>query len=138
MIVPYNPHDSSAFYEEYYSRQVGNGLSVYAGRRVMDGDGFGSFLGGVMRKVAPALKGLAKTAMRSVGRQALNVVKDVSEGKDFASSAKRGLKRVGGDVMSDVIGSIGGRKRKRSGRSSAPKRRRKRQRGDGGGGTIFD
>ena len=137
MIVPYNPHDSSAFYEEYYSRQVGNGLSVYAGRRVMDGDGFGSFLGGVMRKVAPALKGLAKTAMRSVGRQALNGVKDVSEGKDCASSANRGVKRVGGDVMSDVIATSGGRKRKRrSGRSSVPKRR-KRQRGDGGG-TIFD
>ena len=137
MIVPYDPHDSSEFYEEYYSRQVGNGLSVYAGRRVMDGDGIGSFLGGLAKSFAPALKGLAKSAVKSVGRQALNVAKDVARGGDFKSSAMRGLRNVGGDVMDDVFQSIdGGRKKRKKKKVGAGPKRRKRQRGDGG--TIFD
>jgi hypothetical protein len=124
MIVPFNPHDSTEFYEEYYSRQAGNGLSVYAGRRIMDGDGLGSFLGGVMKKMAPTLKGLAKSAAKTVGKQALNVMHDVVDGKDFRSSAARGLKNAGGEMMEDVFKAVSGRKRKHTSRQKSGKRRR--------------
>ena len=108
MIVPYNPQDTSEFYETYYAHQVGDGLAVYSGRPIMDGDGLGSFLGGVFKSIAPALKGVASSAVKTVGKQALNVARDVIAGDDFKSSALRGLKNVGGEVMRDVVSTVAG------------------------------
>jgi hypothetical protein len=93
MIVPYSPLDSAEFYEEYYTRQVGDGLAVFSGRPIMDGDGLGSILGGVLKAVTPTLKNLASSAVKSIGRQALNVVGDVASGKDLKTSALSGLKK---------------------------------------------
>jgi hypothetical protein len=111
-VIPYDFQDSSKFYEEYYSRQVGDGLAVYSGRRIMDGDGLGSFLGGMLKKAAPMLKGLAASAAKSVGKHALNTMSEVMDGGDFRTSALRGLKNVGGDMVSNVFQEVSGRKRK--------------------------
>ena len=126
-VVPYDFQDSNQFYEEYYSRQVGDGLAVYSGRRVMDGDGLGSFLGGMLRKMAPTLKGIAKSAAKSVGKHALNVVGDVMEGNDFRTSAMKGLKNVGGEVVANVFEEVGGRKRKPRKTKRAGNRKRRRE-----------
>lgn len=124
MIVSFNPMDTAKFYDQYYAKQVGDGLSVYSGRTVMDGDGLGSIFSGIARAVAPALKGFAKSAVKSVGRQALNVVEDVASGRNFKDSAMDGLHALGGDVMDDMVGAVrGGSKRKRP----ASKKRQKKK-----------
>lgn len=124
MIVPFNPADTAKFYEQYYTKQVGDGLSVYSGRTIMDGDGLGSIFSGIARAVGPALKGFAKSAAKSVGRQALNVVGDVASGRNFRDSAMAGLHGLGEDVLGDVVETVTrGGKRKRS----APKKRGKKK-----------
>jgi hypothetical protein len=136
MIVSFNPHDSSDFYEEYYARQVGDGLAVFSGRPIMDGDRLGSFLGGVLKAVSPTLKNIASIAVKSIGRQALNVVGDVASGKNFKTSTINGLKNVGSEVMSDVFQAVNKTNNTSRKRSSTSRRRggsnKKKQR------SIFD
>ena len=128
MIVPYNPSDSAAFYEEYYSRQDGSGMSVYSGQRILDGAGIGSFFGGLAKR-------LGKTALSAVK----NIGEDFINGGDLKSSAVRGLKSFGSDALGDVFQSVSGGGNKANGRKRKPPKgkaggKRKRQRG----GSIFD
>ena len=60
MFANFDHGQTEQFYEEYYQQQVGDGLSVYSGRTVMDGDGIGFFLGGMLKKMTPALKSVVK------------------------------------------------------------------------------
>ena len=114
-LVPFDINETSGFYDRYYKSQDGDGLAVFKGRRVMDGDGLGSFLGGVFRAVAPTLKTLAGSAVRNIGTQALNVAGDVLNGEDAGQSAVRRLRAAGGGVLSDAVASLSrGQNRKRS------------------------
>jgi hypothetical protein len=136
MIVPYSPLDSAEFYKEYYTRQVGDGLAVFSGRPIMDGDGLGSILGGVLKAVTPTLKNIASSAVKSIGKQALNVVGDVASGKDLKTSALSGLKNVGNEVMGDVFQALSGspnagRKRRNNSRRGGMNKKRK-------GASIFN
>jgi hypothetical protein len=102
----------------------------------MDGDGLGSILGGVLKAVTPTLKNLASSAVKSIGRQALNVVGDVASGKDLKTSALSGLKNVGNEVMGDVFQAISGppnvaRKRRNNSRRGGMNKKRK-------GASIFN
>ena len=121
MLAEFDHRQTEDFYDEYYARQVGDGLSVYAGKTVMDGDGLGSFLGGVLSKMAPVLKTVAKSAAQSVGKNALSVMQDVAGGASFKDAALGGLKRAGGDVLGDVFEAVGSQRR--SGRKRAAKPR---------------
>lgn len=130
-IVPFDPQETLAHYDEYYRRQIGAGGAVYAGRTIMDmrGAGIGSFLGKMFKKAAPTLLNVAKSVGKSVGRQALNVARDALEGGDVSASAARGLRAVGADALDDVYDAVVG--------DRAPKARRrpaKRRRTTGGGG----
>ena len=135
MFANFDHGQTEQFYEEYYQRQVGDGLSVYSGRTVMDGDGIGSFLGGMLKKMTPALKSVAKT----VGRNALGIVRDVVDGKDLKQSAMRGLRSAGGEVLGDVFDAVSvdnshaptRPSRKRASRRGGGSRKKKR-------GTVFD
>lgn len=134
MIVPFNPIETSDFYEDYYTRQVGDGLAVYSGRSVMDGDGLGSFLGGMMKRVAPALKGLAK----SVGKRAIGVARDALDGKDFKSSAIQGLRNVGGDVLDDVFTAVSSPRKRKRYQNKKEKTSFKNKKQRGGNQSILD
>ena len=135
MFANFDHGQTEQFYEEYYQRQVGDGLSVYSGRTVMDGDGIGSFLGGMLKKMTPALKSVAKT----VGRNALGIDRDVVDGKDLKQSAMRGLRSAGGEVLGDVFNAVSvdnyhaptRPSRKRASRRGGGSRKKKR-------GTVFD
>lgn len=142
MIVPFNPADTASFYDEYYSQQAGNGLAVFSGRRIMDGDGIGSFLSGVFKASQPLLKNVAKSALKTVGKQALNVVGDVVAGKGLRESALGGLKNAGGEIMGDVFRAVSRGDESSGARRRANKRKNKSR---GGGGkrsreskTIFN
>jgi len=123
---PIDLNSTAGFYEEYYSQQHGNGLAAFRGSKHMDGDGLGSVLGNVFRSVAPKLAQFGKSAIRTVGKHAINLAKDALRGEDVGESAVRNLRAAGGDLLDDF-------------QLSPPKaKKRKRSSKKQNGGTIFD
>ena len=104
---------SRDLYEDYYSRQNGGEIPVFAGRRFQRGHGLGSILGGFFRRlVLPFIRTHGKNMLTSALKTGMEVADDVLEGQSFKESAKRrvpeGIKRT----MQNVIrqsGSGGGR-----------------------------
>ena len=95
-------------------------MSVFAGKRHIEGDGLGSMLGGLFKAVAPTLKSVGKSAIHSLGKGAIGVAKDVLAGKNFQESALDGLREAGEDIHDNTLDRLSGEKRK------APARRPKR------------
>ena len=118
-LQPFDVNETAPFYEAYYGAQAGDGLSVFAGKRHIEGDGLGSMLGGLFKAVAPALKSVGKSALKSIGRGAIGVAKDVLAGKDFKESAIDGLNEAGEEILDSTLDNIPSRKRK------APNRRKR-------------
>ena len=123
-LEPFDVSETAPFYEAYYGAQAGDGLSVFAGKRHIEGDGLGSMLGGLFKAVAPALKSVGKSALKSIGRGAIGVAKDVLAGKDFKESALDGLKEAGGEILDSTLDNIPSRKRKAPSRRNRSKRQR--------------
>lgn len=124
-LEPFDVNETAPFYEEYYKMQDGQGLAVFRGRRHIEGDGIGSMLGGLFKAVAPTLKSVGKSALSSLGKQAMGVAKDVLAGKNFKESALGGLRAAGGEMLDDTVQRIGGGGRKRK-RANTGGRRSKR------------
>lgn len=96
---PYCCDASRDLYEEYYSRQNGGEIPVFAGRRFQRGHGLGSILGGFFRRlVLPFIKTHGKGMLTSALKTGMEVADDVLEGKSVKESAKRrvpeGIKRT--------------------------------------------
>lgn len=72
----------------------------------MDDDGLGSFPAGMLKKLAPTLKNVAELVIKTVGKNALNLPRDVAVGKNFKEVALGGLKRMSGDILRNVFDSI--------------------------------
>lgn len=107
-------------FSDYYTEQIGTGLTYYQGNRYHQGRGvFSSFLAA---KVLPLLKYLGKTAL-STG---LNIGKDYLSGENIKSSLKTNLKGATKKILSDAIektdmigsGRKRGRKKRRGGKKS--------------------
>jgi len=90
---------SRHMYEDYYSRQVGGEMPVFAGSRYQHGHGLGSVLGGFFRRfIVPLFKTHGKTLALDALRTGMNVADDVlGSGHDFKESVKKrvpeGIKR---------------------------------------------
>jgi len=95
---------SRDLYEEYYSRQNGGEIPVFAGRRFQRGHGLGSILGGFVRRlVLPFFKANAKNMLQNAARTGIEVADDVIQGRrSFADSVKNripaGIKRGVEDI----------------------------------------
>ena len=90
---------SRDMYEEYYSRQNGGEIPVFAGRRFQRGHGLGSILGGFFRRlVLPFFKSHGKRMLANAVKTGMEVADDVLEGKSVKDSAKSripaGIKRA--------------------------------------------
>ena len=107
-LVAFDPNEVEAFYQKYYQLQDGNGLSVFRGKRVMDGDGLGSFLSGAFKAVAPALKGLAKSAIGTLGKTAIGVATDALRGHDAGESASRRFRDAGATILDSAGSALNG------------------------------
>ena len=86
-------------YEEYYQRQNGGEIPVFAGRRFQHGHGLGSILSGFFRRlVLPFFKAHGKKILANAVKTSAEVADDVLEGKTVKESAKRripaGIKRT--------------------------------------------
>ena len=90
---------SRDLYEEYYSRQNGGEIPVFAGKRFQRGHGLGSILGGFVRRlVLPFFQTNAKSMLKNVAKTGMEVADDVIEGRWFVDSVKKrvpvGIKKV--------------------------------------------
>lgn len=105
---------SRDLYEEYYSRQNGGEIPVFAGRRFQQGHGLGSVLSGFFRRlVLPFVKTHGKNMLTSAMKTGMEVAGDVMEGQSLKESAKKrvpeGIKRT----VRNVINQSGSGRRKR-------------------------
>jgi len=76
-------------YEEYYSRQNGGEILVFAGRRFQRGHGLGSILGGFIRGlVLPFFKTNAKSMLKNAAKTGVEVASDVIDGRSFSDFVK--------------------------------------------------
>ncbi len=95
----YVPINDKVWFDYYHeqARQIGHGLPGYQGIPYQRGNGLGSFFGWLFRAILPVAKRVGKSALKTVGREALhmgsNVIGDLTEGKNIKASLKQhGLK----------------------------------------------
>ena len=94
----------SRAYEDYYVRQVGEGLPVFVGARVQRGHGLCSLFGGLIRSAMPLIKRGALALGKGALKTGLGVAGGVLSGQSIKSSAKRRLKETGKDMIGKVLG----------------------------------
>ena len=90
-------------YDDYYKRQSGGEIPVFAGRRHQRGHGIGSLLGGLFRRfVVPFFRDNAKKVGTNLLKTGMNIVGDAISGRNIKESLKdnvpRGLKRTAEDL----------------------------------------
>ena len=95
------------YYEDYYQRQVGGVLPVFAGSRVQRGHGLGSRFGGLLRSAAPLIKRGAVALGKRALKTGLRVADDVMSGQSVKDSAKRRAKEAGTDFINSLLGGAG-------------------------------
>jgi len=110
---------SRHMYEDYYSRQVGGEITVFAGSRYQRGHGLGSVLGGIFRRfVVPLFMTHGKTLALDALKTGMDVAEDVLGGKhDFKESVKKrvpeGIKRTAQNLIRQSGSGVSKRRHKR-------------------------
>ena len=111
MRTPYDVNGRNPAVLDYYLKQIGHGLSVFAGDTLQQGQGFGSIAKGAVKVTAPLLqKGLQKLApaLKSSAKDLFSVgiglAKDAMSGKDVKKTAKSRFKRVGVNALGSLLG----------------------------------
>lgn len=61
----------------------------------MDSDGLGLFLGSMLKTMASTLKTVAGSVAKMVGKNALNIARDLASGRSFKDTVRGGLKKTG-------------------------------------------
>jgi len=88
---------SRNLYCDYYSRQSGGEIPVFAGARIQRGHGLGSICF-FRRLVLPFVKNNAKKVLTNAVKTGMELADDVLEGRSLKESAKRrvpaGIKRT--------------------------------------------
>jgi len=106
---------SRHMYEDYYSRQVGGEMPVFAGSSYQRGHGLGSVLGGFFRRfIVPLFKTHGKSLALNALKSGMDVADDVlGSGHDFKESVKKrvpeGIKRTVQNVIRQSGSGVGGR-----------------------------
>ena len=90
-------------YEDYYTRQSAGEMPVYVGARFQRGQGLGSILSGLFRRILPFFRNNAKQFANNLLQTGAEVVGDAFDGKKkFSKSLKervpQGIKRTVQDL----------------------------------------
>lgn len=121
-------------YIRYYDDQIGGGLGVrnfYTGSRYQRGNGVGSWLGGLLRKILPYVASGAKAVGKEALRAGARVVDDVTNNgvnlkeafKTRARESRKTLRNKAADKLSEMMKGDGYKSRSRKrGRQSRKKR----------------
>lgn len=75
------------FWDHYY--QKGGGMQVYQGVPLQRGNGIGSFFKGLFRMAWPILRTAGTAAAAEGLSTAANIARDVSQGEEFRTAARR-------------------------------------------------
>ena len=118
MVVPYDLHSSSNFYQNYYSQQTGNGLSVFKGATIQRGRGIGGFFSRVLRGAMPLIKSGAKAVGKQLIDSGANIARDLLEGKNLKTASIENLSNGGKQLLSTLTNNF---------RVEKPPRKRKSQ-----------
>ena len=124
----WQPLSQQEWMEYYGIGQVGQGMTFFQGSQHQRGSGIGSLFGGLLRAVMP----MAKTALKTVGREALRagigVASDALSGQDVGQAIQERAREGASELVEKA-------KRKLELQERQPKRRR-RQRGRGLGTRL--
>ena len=99
----YIPEKDKVWFDFYMSQAAQRGyggLGGFTGIPYQRGHGLGSFFGRLFRAILPVAKSVGKSALRTVGKEALNmgmnVAQDLSQGRDIKQTLKEhGTKALG-------------------------------------------
>lgn len=111
-------------FEDYYTTQVGHGLSVFTGPAHQKGYGIGNVLSGLTRTVVPLLK---KTLLKEGVRTGVNVATDVLRGQKLSTSVNRRGRETGQRLLNQAFNAVFSPRPSPPGRRSPLKRKRKTQ-----------
>ena len=135
MITPYFVDESQEYYNDYYSRQVGEGLGFFSGSTIQKGAGIGSLLGSVFRKTLPLIKSGAAHVGKQLLSTGVNIARDVLQGKNIKQSAGDNFKSAGAGLLTALSDSLGGGKRTKK-RKATPSKHKSKKRSNASG-TLF-
>ena len=116
------PFVSPQVYTDYYTRQVGHGLPVYAGGVVQHGFGLGSLIVNGLRGALPLLRPMVKRGGQAILKKALS-----HGGKKFAREALGAGVGIAANALKDHLSSQ--KKKKKRGQQRAGKQTPRRRRG---------
>lgn len=106
MITPYFVDESQEYYNDYYSRQVGEGLGYFSGSTIHKGAGIGSLIGNVFRKTLPLIKSGAAKVGKQLLSTGLNIARDALQGKDIRESANQNFRSAGTGLLTALSDSL--------------------------------
>ena len=87
--------------EDYYVSQVGTGLTPFEGMRFQRGHGlFSNFIKG---KILPMLKSVLPYLGRTAMSAGVDLARNIGEGENFKSAAKKVLKKKAFDIADDAL-----------------------------------
>lgn len=116
-------------YNDYYARQSGSGMPVYAGSRGQNGYGLGSIFGGLFRSAMPMIKQGLSTFGKQALKSGLEVVSDLADGKSFKESAqnrfREGIKSFATDMRAQSGNGVGRKRRRKRSLKSKPKKKKR-------------
>ena len=92
--VPFNDKIWFDFYIEQ-AKQTGHGINGFEGLAYQRGHGLGSFFGRLFRSILPVAKKVGKAALKSVGKEALNLGANVASDWAQGSNIKDAFKQRG-------------------------------------------
>lgn len=93
MLVPYTC--CTKHFEDYYTKQIGNGLPYYRGAVLQKGYGIGGFFAKLFRSAMPFLIRGAKTVGKEALRTGTMVANDVLSGENFKTALKTRSQETG-------------------------------------------
>lgn len=97
-----------AHYLEHYDDQVGCGISrVYSGAPLQRGNGIGSFLGGLFRRVIPILKSGARVLGKEALRTGVSVMEDMDANTPFKEALKKRVIESGHNLKRKATEKLG-------------------------------
>ncbi len=90
--IVFVPFNDKVWFDYYHNQAIQSGHG-FQGVPYQRGNGLGSFFGRLFRSILPVAKRIGKSALKTIGKEALhlgtNVIGDLSEGQDIKESVKR-------------------------------------------------
>ena len=127
----YIPEKDKIWFDFYISQAAQKGYGAgFSGIPYQRGHGLGSFFGRLFRAILPVAKSVGKSALKTVGKEALNmgmnVAQDLGQGRNIRQSLKEHGTRALGSVVKKAVNRMAGQSGKGIGGRTVGSQKRKR------------